>query len=63
MPMTYRDAVQYVLARDGVFLNHGREHDTFDMPWESKIRIPRHRGDLSHGVENANMKRADGIRR
>ena len=63
MPMTYRDAVQYVLARDGVFLNHGREHDTFVMPWETKIRIPRHRGNLSPGVENDIKKRADGIRR
>ena len=63
MPMTYRDAVRYIKERGGVFLEHGKEHDTFMMPWGTKIRLPRHRGDLKPGVEDDVKKRADGIRR
>lgn len=36
MPMTYRDAVRYIKERGGVFLEHGKEHDTFIMPWGTK---------------------------
>ncbi len=63
MPMRYRDAVRYILDRGGMFVCHGREHDTFAMPWGTKIRVPRHRGDLSRGVEDDIKKRADGVKR
>lgn len=49
MPMSYRDAVRYIRERGGKLLNHGKEHDTFIMPWGTKIRLPRHRGDLTPG--------------
>lgn len=63
MPMSYRDAVRYIRERGGKLLNHGKEHDTFIMPWGTKIRLPRHRGDLTPGVEDDVKKRTNGIRR
>ena len=63
MPMRYRDAVRYITERGGAFHGHGKEHDTFIMPWGTKIRIPRHRGDLSPGVERDIKLRADGKRK
>ncbi len=46
MPMTYRDAVHCIKRRGKKFLEHGKEHDTFTMPWGTKILLPRHRGVL-----------------
>ena len=63
MPMSYRDVVRYIRERGGELLAHGKEHDTFVMPWGTKIRLPRHRGDLTPGVEDDVKKRADGKRR
>ena len=63
MPMTYRDAARYIADRGGSLLAHGKEHDTFVMPWGTKIRVPRHRGDLSPGVERDIKQRANGAKR
>lgn len=51
MPLTYRTAVKLIRERGGAFTGHGREHDEFTMPWGDRIMVPRHRGDLSPGVE------------
>ena len=62
MPLTYRSAVKLIRARGGVFTGHGREHDEFTIPWGEKVMIPRHRGDLSPGVESDIRKKVGGER-
>ena len=62
MPLTYRSAVKLIRARGGVFTGHGREHDEFTMPWGEKVMVPRHRGDLSPGVERDIVKKTQNVR-
>ena len=61
--MTYRQALRLIKANGGTFTGHGKEHDEFTMPWGTKVQVPRHRGDLSRGVEDDIRKRATGARR
>ncbi len=63
MPMTYRQAVRLIRAHGGMFTGHGKEHDEFTMPWGAKIQVPRHRDDLSPGVEADIKKRVAGTRK
>lgn len=60
MPMTYRDAARLIYRKGGVFKEHGKRHDTFEMPWGTLIRVPRHSGDFSKGVEKDIKDRANG---
>ena len=63
MPLIYRSAVKLIRARGGVFTGHGREHDEFTKPWGDRVMVPRHRGDLSPGVERDIRRRVRGARR
>lgn len=60
MPMTYREAVKLIKKNGGIFKGHGGKHDIFEMPDGTKIQVPRHRKDLSPGVERDIKKKATG---
>ena len=51
MPLTYREAVRLILACGGSLRSHGTRHDVFYAPNGSLIAVPRHKGDLTVGVE------------
>lgn len=51
MPLTYREAVRLILACGGTLRSHGARHDVFRAPNGSLIAVPRHKGDLTLGVE------------
>ena len=57
LPFTYRDSVALIRTHGGIFLKHGSNHDLFRMPTGLIVPVPRHRGDLSRGVE-ASIRRS-----
>ena len=63
MPMNYREAVKLIRANGGELKVHGGNHDRFVMPWGTEVRVPRHKGDFTPGVEDDIRKRATGARR
>lgn len=57
MPMTPREAIKLIRKNGGKFLRHGDRHDIYLMPNGKEISIPRHKKDLSAGVENEVKKK------
>ena len=50
MPMTTREAIKLILKQGGQKVRSGAKHDVYI--WNGQIiAVPRHRGDLSPGVE------------
>lgn len=62
MPLTYREAVKLIRNNGGKLIGHGARHDEFEMPWGTKVLIPRHKGDFSPGVEDDIRKKVAGKR-
>ena len=60
MPLTYREAVKLIRQAGGRFIKHGSEHDLFEMPEGTLVPVPRHRGDVSPGVERDIKKKISG---
>jgi hypothetical protein len=50
MPLTARKAIQMILQKGGRKVRSGAEHDIYNVKG-TLIAVPRHRGDLSPGVE------------
>ena len=63
MPMNYREAAKLIRKHGGVFKRHGGNHDEFEMPWGTKVQVPRHKGVFTSGVEDDIRKRATGARK
>lgn len=63
MPMNQRQAVKLIAKNGGRFVAHGKKHDEYEMPWGTKVEVPRHKGDFTPGVEDDIKKRATGKRR
>lgn len=63
MPMNRRQAVKLITENGGRFVAHGKRHDEYEMPWGTKVQVPRHAKDFSPGVEDDIRKRATGKRR
>ena len=61
MPMNRRTAIQLIRKQGGKFVVHGANHDEFEMPWGTKIQVPRHKRDFSIGVEKDIIKKATEI--
>lgn len=53
-------AIKLIKEHGGIFIGHGARHDGFEMPWGTKVQVPRHKGDFSSGVEDDIRKRATG---
>lgn len=63
MAMDRRAALKLIKQHGGIFAGHCGRHDEFEMPWGTKVQVPRHKGEFSKGVEDDIRKRATGARK
>ena len=61
MPMTAREAIKLIRKMGGRFGHHGAEHDIYYSRDGVPIAVPRHKGNLTPGVERS-IKRVLGIK-
>lgn len=60
MPLTRQQAIRLIFQCGGEFLRHGAKHDIYVSASGEEIQIPRHRKDLSYGVER-DLKKKLGL--
>ena len=59
MPLTVREAVRMIMEKGGRKVRPGAEHDVYYVNGQF-VQVPRHRGDLSPGVERQIRKALTG---
>lgn len=53
MPLDYRKAARLIRNNGGRLVRHGSAHDIYETKDGVEIQLPRHRGDLTPGVERS----------